>query len=135
MSCNYRWFGQTVVVSFSGFVSAADFVQSAEVVASDPRFDRLRVIYNDFLHVDGHAVDPSAYARVAARRLGAARTNPNLRVVFIATGELAHRLAMAVADTVLGKSFDPVVVGSMEDAEHWFGRQPVLDADRPYLMQ
>ena len=71
MTCEYRWSEKCVVKTFSGFVSGAEFIRSAETVAASIAFDDLRVIYNDFLAIDGHSIDADAYTQVAASRAGA----------------------------------------------------------------
>lgn len=129
--CHYAWAGRHVIKTFQGFVTGLEFICSAEVVSADPRFDDLTCVYNDFVAIDGHSIDAATYQRVAACRRGAMHTNPNYRVMFIATEpfltELRH--AIACADATL--PFHPVLFSSLAASQLWVARQPVLALLRP----
>jgi hypothetical protein len=126
MACEFSWETSGVVKTFSGFVTGIEFIGSAEAVAADPRFDDLLFIINDFLAIDGHSIDMEAYLQVAASRLGSARTNPNFRVAFIASGDVARDLAAAVEPVQLSAPFDPQLFVSVQEAREWLDDQPRL---------
>ena len=130
MICAYAWGKQDVIKTFSGFVSGRDFIQSAERVSADPRFDGLKVIYNDFTAVTGHSIDASAYQRVAACRIGAARSNPNFRVVFVASRPMLDELRDVIREADQSAAFHPWVCSTLAEGDQWFARQPALDLMR-----
>ena len=131
MGCTFDWRDQSVVKTFSGFITGSEFVRSAETVGADRRFDTLRIIYNDFLGIDGHSIDARAYARVAAARAGAALSNPNFRVAFIASGPAAQDLSRAIAGAgSSAASYHPMVCATMAAGRAWFAAQPALDGLR-----
>jgi hypothetical protein len=132
MSCAYDWHDRGAYKTFTGFVSGADFVLSAEHVSANPHFDQLRIIYNDFLLISGHSIDVKAYARVSACRLGSLFTNPNYRVVFIATGQHAEDLASAIDPAEHSTPFHPHICSSMEAACSWFCAQPLRSLSRTW---
>lgn len=130
MTCTIAWQGRRAVKTFTGFVSAVEFIRSAENISADARFDDLQVVFNDFLRVTAHGVDVDAYARVAICRLGAMGTNPNYRVAFLALGQIAKDLEAAIEPSMHWTPFFPVVCGSMAAAEGWYARQERLNAPR-----
>ena len=130
MTCTYTWTKQCVVKTFTEFVSGNAFIRSAEHVGADPRFESLRIIYNDFLRIDGHSIDAGAYQRVAACRMGSLLTNPNYRVAFIAIDRTADELTQATADCNAAAIYHPHLCRTMEEGRAWFALQPALDATR-----
>jgi len=130
MTCTYTWTKGCVVKTFTEFVAGQAFVLSAERVSADPRFETLRIIYNDFLLIDGHSIDAAIYQRVAASRLGSMWTNPNYRVAFIATDHTADRLSLAIAGCNPEAVYHPHLCGSMAEGRAWYALQPALDAAR-----
>lgn len=127
MPCTFHWEHACVVKQFAGFVSAREFITSAETVAADPRFDDLRLIVNDLSGIDGHAIDVQAYLAVAASRIGAMRTNPNYRVAFVAREVDVGPLENVFGAGMQGLPFDPVIVPSLAAARAWMAEQPDLD--------
>jgi hypothetical protein len=128
--CNYAWGSHYVIKTFQGFVTGRDFIQTAEVVSADPRFDDLTCVYNDFVAIDGHSIDAEAYLRVAACRMGAMYTNPNYRVVFIATEPFLAELRQAIAGADATLPFHPALFSSLVASQMWVAQQPVLTLRR-----
>jgi hypothetical protein len=126
MACQFSWEASGVVKTFSGFVTRTEFTGSAEAVAADPRFDDQLFIINDFLAIDGHSIDVATCLQVAASRPGSARTNPNFRVAFIASGDVARDLAAAVEPARQSAPFDPQLFVSVQEAREWLDDQPRL---------
>ena len=133
MSCVFVWESFRAIKAFSGFVSGPDFFQSTEVIARDPRFDRLRVIHNDFLKITGHSIDEATCRRVNICRRGALRTNPNFRVTFVAVGEVAAQLARSIETSDHSMPFFPNICSSLADAQAWFDGLAPLDSPREVL--
>ncbi len=131
MPCEFDWTDAAVVKTFTGFVSGEDFARSAETVSADPRFDGLSFIINDFRRITGHTIDEDAYLRVAASRLGAARTNPNFRVVMVASQQVLAELRVAVLPAVMQANFDPWFCETLREAHDWIDGQPVDSDFRP----
>jgi hypothetical protein len=130
MTCTYTWTKQCVVKTFTEFVEGNEFVLSAEHVGADPRFETLRIIYNDFLLIDGHSITARVYRRVSASRLGSMWTNPNYRVAFIAVDPTAGELSQAISVGDPAATYHPQLCDTMDEGRAWFARQPALDAPR-----
>ena len=130
MTCTYTWTNQCVVKTFTEFVAGRAFVRSAEHVGADARFESLRVIYNDFLLIQGHSIDAGTYHRVAASRMGSILTNPNYRVAFIAIDQTADDLSRAILGCNPAAVYHPHLCSTMAEGRAWFALQPTLDAAR-----
>ena len=127
MACTYDWTPRCVVKTFSGFVSAVEFIESAETVGADPRFDELRLIINDLSAIEGHAIDAPAYLHVAATRIGAMQTNANYRVAFVVRPGDARGFEETFRSGLQGMPFDPVVVATMAQARGWMPEAAVFN--------
>jgi hypothetical protein len=132
VGCEYAWQGREVLKTFRGFVSGHAFIETTEVVAAHPRFDLLRIIYNDFSRISGHSIDAETYKRVGACRLGSMVTNPNFRVVFIAGDAHAQAIRQAVDGWLSEMPFHPVICASLDDAHAWFDQQTPLSGLRGF---
>jgi hypothetical protein len=77
------WEPGGVTTHFTGFVTAGEYVRSAEDICADPRFDDLRFVIKDLLHIAGHSIDPEANDPIAAIRYGAGFTNPHILLVLL----------------------------------------------------
>lgn len=128
--CHYAWSSRHVIKTFQGFVTGLDFIHTAEMVSADPRFDDLTCVYNDFVAIEGHSIDETAYQRVAACRMGAMYTNPNYRVVFIAAEPFLTELRHAIAGADATLPFHPALFSSLAASQVWFAQQPVLTLHR-----
>lgn len=126
MGCSYAWNDHSVIKTFDGFVSGIDFIRSAEAVSADPRFDELRIIFNDFLAIEGHSVDSAAYRRVETCRRGAMKTNPNFRVIFIAAEPTYSQLASAIEWADSSPPFHTRMCETFAAGRFWLARQPLL---------
>jgi hypothetical protein len=85
MAYENTWEQNGVVKRFTGFLTAAEFIKSAEDVGADPRFDNLRFVINDFLNVVGNDICEDTVKYIGAMHAGRAFTNPNIWVAFVAT--------------------------------------------------
>lgn len=128
--CNYAWGSHRVIKTFQGFVTGLDFIHTAEVVSADPRFDDLTCVYNDFVAIDGHSIDAATYQMVAACRMGAMYTNPNYRVVFIATEPFLTDLRHAISGANAKLPFHPALFSSLVASQMWVAQQPLLTLHR-----
>lgn len=98
MSFTLEWTPRGVIKRFHGHLSGRDLVASAEAVGSDPRYDHLRFILNDFTAVSSHAVAETDIEHFASLRIGAALHNRHVLSPFVAEGQpgehIARRLQM-----------------------------------------
>ena len=120
------WEPGGVTTHFTGFVTAREYVRSAEDICADPRFDDLRFVIKDLLAIDGHAVDPEARDPIAAIRYGARFTNPNIHLVLLTTDERLVPFAHPKSDSLLHGLYQTHAFASDFAARSWLAAQPEL---------
>jgi len=123
----HLWERHGVVKRFTGFVSGTEFVESAQEIAADERFESLRFIINDFLSAEGHGIDASALENIAVIRFGSMLTNPNIRVLVVTTHTEFTVLAEAAKAPALDGSHEARAFPTMALAREWLAKQCVLN--------
>lgn len=126
MAYTNDWEPGGVTTRFTGFVTAAEYVRSAEDICADPRFDELRYVIKDLLAIDGHDVDPEACDPIAAIRYGASFTNPNIYLVLLTTDERLVPFAHPKSDSFLHGLYETHAFASDFAARSWLAAQPAL---------
>lgn len=122
MAFELIWQGRELLKRFHDHVTADDFLRAADRIQSDPRFDDLRGIINDLS--DCVALEVSGLARlkeIAARDFAASLTNPNLRIVTVASLErnpLVREATQAYIDSGLSP-FAIRLFDTVEAARAW----------------
>ena len=120
------WEPRGVCTRFSGFVTAEEYVRSAEDICADPRFDALRFVIKDLLAMDGHAIDPHALEPIAAIRYGARYTNPNIYLILLTADPRLSELAHPDPKSFLRGLYDTRAFADEAAARAWLARQPAL---------
>jgi len=120
------WESRGVCTRFSGFVSAAEYVRSAEDICGDPRFGELRFVIKDLLAIDGHSIDRGAIEPIAAIRYGARYTNPNIYVILLTTDPRLTPLAEPESTSFLRGLYDTCAFADEAAARRWLAAQPPL---------
>jgi hypothetical protein len=67
-----------------GVVTAQEFMRSITELQSDPRFDRLKYTINDFTGAQALRITESDIHHYAAMGIGAANSNPGIRIAIVA---------------------------------------------------
>ena len=113
-------------MQFSGHISGADVICAANELSSQSDFDELRYVVVDFSEVSEQSIDKSTIDDVAAIRIGARVSNPNIRLALVATDPSVASLA-ARLDTVADVGERRMeVFSSVAKARDWLGQQPTL---------
>ncbi len=84
MPFTLEWTQRGVIKRFHRHLSGGDLVASAEAVGSDPRYDHLRFILNDFTAVLSHEISETDIEQYASLRIGAALHNRHVLSPFVA---------------------------------------------------
>lgn len=118
MSYEVLWMPRGYYKRLSGVITAGEFMQSITDVQEDPRFDTLRYGINDCLEVEDVVISSSDIEMFAALGIGAAYTNPNVKIAMVVTHPKVTGLVQAYAkmSTYPVKFFDTVA-----DAASWTG--------------
>jgi hypothetical protein len=120
------WEPGGVTTRFTGFVTAEEYVRSAEDICADPRFDSLRFVIKDLLGITGHAIEPEACDSIAAIRYGARYTNPNIYLVLLTTDERLVPFAHPKRGSFLHGLYETHAFPSDAAARRWLAAQPPL---------
>ena len=120
------WERHGVCSCFSGFVTAEEYVRSAEEICGDGRFDDLRFVIKDLASVQHHSIHLDALEPIAAIRYGARFTNPNIRLVLITSDPKLLPLAYPSPQSFLRGLYDTRAFPDMASARRWLGEQPPL---------
>ncbi len=120
------WEPRGVCTHFTGFVTAEEYVRSAEDICADPRFDALRFVIKDLLAIDGHSIDPQAHDPIAAIRYGARFTNANIYLVLLTTDPRLVPFAHPERTSFLHGLCESHAFASAEAARRWLAAQPRL---------
>lgn len=126
MSYTNVWEPGGVTTRFTGFVTAEEYVRSAEDICADPRFDDLRFVIKDLLHIAGHSIDPEANDPIAAIRYGAGFTNPNIHLVLLTTDPILVPFAHPERTSQLHGLCESHAFASDFAARNWLAGQPAL---------
>ncbi len=120
------WEPRGVCTHFSGFVTADEYVRSAEDICADSRFDDLRFVIKDLLTIEGHSIAPQAHDPIAAIRYGARFTNPDIYLVLLTTDPRLLPFAHPATTSFLHGLYETRAFASADAARCWLSAQPVL---------
>jgi len=118
MSYEVQWMPRGYYKRLSGIVTAEEFIRSITEVQEDPRYDIVRYGINNCLEVEDVEISASDVEMFAALAIGAAYTNPNVKIAIVVTHPKVLPLVQAYAkmSTYTVKCFDNVA-----DAALWTG--------------
>lgn len=97
MAFEIVWETRGAYKRFYGHVSDEELMQCLTMIESDPRFDSLRYVINDFLGVDSFAISEDCVLMISAIDNAASTSNPNIRIAVVATDLQIHALARLYA--------------------------------------
>ena len=120
------WEPRGVCTRFSGFVSAGDYVRSAEEICADPRFDDLQFVIKDLLAIDGHSIDRGVVDPIGAIRYGARYSNPNIYLVLLTIDPRLAPLAQPESTSFLRGLYETCAFADEAAARRWLTAQPRL---------
>lgn len=106
MSYQIIWSDRGVIKRFYGRVTGQDTLHAVQEVESNVRFDTLRWVINDFLHinsVDLNTFNPQLVDVVSAIDMAAAKTNPYIDIAIVTNDDDIRDMAEQYANSVLNK--------------------------------
>lgn len=99
MSISLQWEPHGVVRTVAGTVHWDEFMASVVAVQNDARFDRLRYAIEDFSGIETVDLNQSDLDMVTAMTIGAAFSNPHIRIAVVATLAPVRQLAHSFSRT------------------------------------
>lgn len=113
-----QWEDRGVVKQYFGHVSSEELLAPVIATEADERFDSLRYVINDFLEATSIAFTQADIDAIAAYDMGAAATNPHIKVAVVAAQpeviELVRRYMQAAA-----RAYPTRIFSTMVEARAW----------------
>jgi hypothetical protein len=113
-----HWEDRGVVKRYFGHVSSEELLAPVVATEADERFDTLRFVINDFLEAKSVAFTQGDIDAIAAHDMGAAATNPHIKVAVVAAQpeviDLVQRYMQAAA-----QAYPTSIFSSMTEARAW----------------
>jgi hypothetical protein len=113
-----RWEDRGVVKRYFGQVSSEELLAPVISTEADERFDTLRFVINDFLEAKSVAFTQADIDTIAAHDMGAAATNPYIKVAVVAAQpeviDLVRRYIQAAA-----RAYPTSIFATMAEARAW----------------
>jgi hypothetical protein len=130
MPWSNAWEPRGVCTQFSGFVTAEEYVLSAEDICAAPRFDGLRFVIKDLLAIEDHSIDLRALDPIAAIRYGARYTNPDIVLVLLTADPRLTPPAYPDPKSFLRGLYESRAFPDHASARRWLAAQPLLAGQR-----
>lgn len=128
MPFEIQWESRGAYKRFHGFITMDDLIQAAQRIEGDPRFDDMRYVINDFLAIAGHAVTDTQVRMLAAMDVGAAYTNPNIRIAVVTDRDEVRALTRAYTAPPLN-AYPTRIFATLNGAREWL--RDLVPAERP----
>ncbi len=118
MGYELHWEDRGVVKGYFGQVSSEELLAPVVATEADERFDTLRFVINDFLEAKSVAFTQADIDAIAAHDMGAAVTNPHIKVAVVATQpeviDLVQRYMQAAV-----RAYPTSIFSTMAEARAW----------------
>jgi len=124
MAYDTKWEPEGIYRHHSGFVTGREMIESAKQTQSDPRFDEMRYVIDDFTDITGHDLSIDAFTYLAASNYGAHASNPNCRLVYVTTDT---NLVKIIRGTLMSPdlvSYEVEVKPTLSEARDWLDSLP-----------
>lgn len=118
MAVTLQWEPRGVVRTFSGVVAFDEFLESIAELQNDMRFDSIRYVIEDFSAIETLRVTAEDIDTVIASAIGAAFSNPNIRVAAIPHSDTTRAL---IREFAKGSPFVTRMFESVAAARAWIG--------------
>ncbi|NJD26366.1 MAG: hypothetical protein FIB06_13290 [Betaproteobacteria bacterium] len=122
--------GSSLTVTYTGQTSDAEFLKAVLSEHGDYRFDTLRCVLHDFTGVTGCSFTDEALFEIDYHSIGAAFTNPNIRVAIVA--DRPDVLAMFAVFLDRRESAYPLrIFASLPEARLWLEEKTRPEIKQP----
>ena len=118
MGYELHWEDRGVVKRYFGQVSSEELLAPVVATEADKRFDTLRFVINDFLEAKGVAFTQADIDLIAAHDMGAAATNPNIKVAVVAAQPEVIDLVQRYMQVAV-RAYPTSIFSTMAEARAW----------------
>jgi len=113
-----HWEDRGVVKRYFGQVSSEELLAPVVATEADKRFDTLRFVINDFLEAKSVAFTQADIDLIAAHDMGAAATNPNIKVAVVAAQPEVIDLVQRYMQVAV-RAYPTSIFSTMAEARAW----------------
>jgi len=113
-----HWEDRGVVKRYFGQVSSEELLAPVVATEADKRFDTLRFVINDFLEAKSIAFTQADIDLIAAHDMGAAATNPNIKVAVVAAQREVIDLVQRYMQVAM-RAYPTSIFSTMAEARAW----------------
>lgn len=118
MGYELHWEDRGVVKRYFGQVSSEELLAPVVATEADKRFDTLRFVINDFLEAKSIAFTQADIDLIAAHDMGAAATNPNIKVAVVAAQPEVIDLVQRYMQVAV-RAYPTSIFSTMAEARAW----------------
>lgn len=104
---------------FSGRVTGEDYIHSVQEVRSDDRFERLKVIINDFSGATVINIERMAMLYAATLTAAVRQKNPLVRVAFVLPPSAVSADLREILAPIVVPLYKFAVFDALEEARNW----------------
>jgi len=119
MPHTYTWEPEGLYRKFTGAISGEEILESNFTLHTDPRFQSIKYIINDFTEVTEYSIE-TAHTRVYALTDEIiSRTKGALKIALVVTHPSLIALANNYREEMINNKFDCDIFKAIEDARAW----------------
>lgn len=132
MPISLHWEARGVVRTAVGDIAADELFNSVADLQNDPRFDALRYVVEDLSAVASVALDESGLDMLIASAIGAALSNPHIRIAVVLRSPQLIRMAreFAAQSPYITRTFS-----TLEAARDWIAQGDVAPVPLDLVLQ
>lgn len=132
MPISLHWEQRGVVRTAVGDIAADELFNSVADLQNDPRFDALRYVVEDFSEAGTVALDEASLDMLIASAIGAALSNPYIRIAVVLRSPQLYRLArqFAAQSPYITRTFS-----TLEAARDWIAQGDVAPVPLELVLQ
>ncbi|RLC10285.1 MAG: hypothetical protein DRI57_20635 [Deltaproteobacteria bacterium] len=113
------WEEKGVFWQYSGNVTGEELFQTALDLYEDQRFDDIRYLLVDFYDIKQYDGSAKLVEKIAAMNMGAAYTNPRVKVAIVAVKDQIRSLANLYASISRTSPWKTRIFDNLSDARLW----------------
>ena len=119
MSYTNTWETGGLYRKFTDTISGDEILKSNFELHTDPKFQEIKYIINDFMEVTGHSIQASQTKVYAVTDDMISKTKGKLKIALVVTQDPLIALANSYREEMIGKLFECEIFHTIEDAREW----------------
>lgn len=108
---------------FTGNISGDEILESNFELHTDPDFQKIKYIINDFTEVTGHSIETIHTKVYALTDEIVSNTKGKLKIALVVTQEPLIALANSYREEMIVKRFECEIYQTIEDARKWVSNE------------